>query len=215
MSDQILEKLFESQAKVRILKLFLRNEKSKFTTQDVRTRTQLDPRSVVLTLEKLRDAGVLKAYTHFGRTSKVPLLRSSEIRKGVVQDKREKTYYINPHFIFVDEMRSLVLKSSPASKSRIFNRIKGIGRIKLLALSGIFLKPDRELSRTDLLVVGDDISEKKLNRFLKQLEAEAGCEIQYSVLNSDEFAYRRKMLDRFLRDIFDKPHEVLINKLGI
>ncbi len=204
MSGQILEKLFESQAKVRLLKLFLRNEKSKFTTSEVEEKSQLDHRTAVLALEKLRDAGVLKAYTHFG-------VRSAKVSRG----KQEKTYYINPHFIFVGEMRSLVLKSSPASKSRILNKVKGTGRIKLAILSGIFLKPDRELSRTDLLVVGDDMSEKKFLKFLKQLEAEVGCEIQYSVMDSDEFAYRRKMLDRFLRDVLERPHEVLINKLGV
>jgi len=204
MSDQILEKLFESSAKVRLLKLFLRNEKSKFTTTEVRQRSQLDARSAVIALEKLRDAGVIKAYTHFGA-------RSAKASR----DKLEKTYYINPHFIFVNEVRSLVFKSSPTSKSRILNKIKGTGRIKLVILSGIFLKPDRELSRTDLLVVGDDMREKKFTKFLKSLEAEAGCEIQYSVMNSEEFAYRRKMLDRFLRDILERPHEVLINKLGI
>lgn len=200
MSDQILEKLFESPAKVRVLKLFLRNEKSKFTTSEIKKRTQLDSRSVITALDKLRDAGVLKAYSHFGKK-----------KKG----KEEKTYYINPSFIFVNEMRSLVLKSSPASKSRILKRIKGTGRVKLLVLSGIFLKPDRELSRTDLLVVGDDMSEKKFYKFLKQLEAEVGCELQYSLLNSDEFSYRRKMLDRFLRDVMERPHEVLINKFGL
>lgn len=200
MSDQILEKLFESPAKVRLLKLFLHNERSKFTTSEVKQKSQLDHRAAVLALEKLRDAGVLKAYTHFGKKQK---------------QKDEKTYYINPSFIFVNEMRSLVLKSSPASKSRILKKIKGTGRVKLVILSGIFLKPDRELSRTDLFVVGDDMSEKKFQRFIRALEAEAGCEIQFSLLTSDEFAYRRKMLDHFLRDIMERPHEVLINKLGI
>lgn len=199
MSDQILEKLFESEAKVRLLKLFLRNQKAKFTTAEIRVRSQLDVRVVATALEKLQEAGVLKGYTHFGNK----------------KSRVEKTYYINPSFIFFDELRSLVLKSSPSSKSRIFKRIKGIGRVKLVVLSGIFLKPDRELSRTDLLVVCDDVSEKKFQKFLKNLEAEVGCEIQYSLLTGDEFAYRWKMLDRFLRDIFDRPHEVLINKLGV
>ena len=77
------------------------------------------------------------------------------------------------------------------------------------------MRPDRELSRTDLLIVGDDVSEKRFVNFMKQLEAEAGCEIQYSLLTSDEFAYRRKMLDRFLRDVIERPNEVLVNKLGV
>jgi len=189
MSDQILEQLFESPSKVKLLKLFLRNQKSKFIASDACSRAQIDSRSGHNALERLRKAGVLKCYG--------------------------KTYFINPSFIFFDELRSLVLKSSPASKSRMLKRIKGLGRIKLVVLSGIFMRPDRELSRTDLLVVGDDVSQKRLENFLKQLEAEVGCEIQYSLLSSDEFNYRRKMLDRFLRDVLERPNEVLINKLGV
>jgi len=108
-----------------------------------------------------------------------------------------------------------ILKSSPASKGRMVKRIKGLGRIKLVVLSGVFLKPDRELARTDILVVGDGVSDKRFHNFLKQLEAEVGCEIQYSLLNSEEFRYRHEMMDRFLRDILERPHEMLINKLKV
>ena len=195
MSDQILEQLFESSAKVRLLKLFLRNQKSKFSASEAHKRVQTEARACRNALERLRKAGVLKSY----------------LRKG----QREKIYFINPGFMFFDELRNLVLKSSPASKSRMMKRIKGLGRIKLVVLSGVFLKPDRELSRTDILVVGDDISEKRFQRFLKQLEAEVGCEIQYSLLSSEEFQYRHKMMDRFLRDILERPHEMLINKLKV
>lgn len=189
MSDQILEQLFESPSKVKLLKLFLRNQKSKFIASDACSRAQIDSRIGRNALDRLRKAGVLKCYG--------------------------KTYFINPSFMFFEELRSLVLKSSPASKSRILKRIKGLGRIKLVVLSGIFMRPDRELSRTDLLVVGDDVSQKRFDNFLKQLEAEVGCEIQYSLLNSEEFNYRRKMLDRFLRDVLERPNEVLVNKLGV
>jgi hypothetical protein len=205
MSDQILEQLFESHPKVRLLKLFLRNQKSKFTIHDAKERAQLDARTTESTLEKLRKAGVLKSYT------RKPVKRP----KNKAASKLAKTYFINPSFMFFDELRGLVLKSSPASKSRILKRIKGLGRIKLVALSGIFMKPDRELSRTDILIVGDYISEKRFGNFIKQLEAEAGCEIHYSLLTSDEFSYRWKMLDRFLLDILERPNEILINKLGV
>ncbi len=205
MSDQILEQLFESHPKVRLLKLFLRNQKSKFTIHDAKERAQLDARTAENTLEKLRKAGVLKSYSR--KVAKLP--------KDKTASKSAKTYFINSSFMFFDELRGLVLKSSPASKSRILKRIKGLGRIKLVALSGIFMKPDRELSRTDILIVGDYISEKRFQNFMRQLEAEAGCEIHYSLLTSDEFSYRWKMLDRFLLDILERPNEILINKLGV
>lgn len=203
MQGQILEQLFESPSKVRLLKLFLRNQKAKFTTAEVRARAQLDVRSAQTALEKLRSAGIIKSYTKKNAKPRG--------KKGI----HEKTYFINPSFIFFEELRNLVLKSSPASKTRIVKRMKGLGRIKLLVLSGIFMKPDRALSRTDILVVGDDVSQKRFENFLKQLEAEVGCEIQYSLLTSDEFHYRYELLDRFLRDILERPNEILINKLGV
>lgn len=204
MSDQTLEQLFESPAKVRLLRLFLRNPQVKYNIAQARERVQLDWRATSVALEKLRKAGVLKSYTH----NLLP-------KKARAHQAQEKTYFINPSFMFLQELRGLVLKSSPTSKVKVVRRIKGLGRVKLVVLSGIFLRPDRELSRTDLLVVADDVSEKRFQKFLKQIEAEVGTEVQYSLLNSDEFAYRRKMMDRFLRDILERPHEVVINKLGV
>lgn len=217
MSDQILEQLFESTAKVRLLKLFLRNENTKFSIREVRDRAQLDLRATENALERLRSAGVLKSYERKATTISADKRKVSKGAKGRKENisKSEKNYFVNPAFMFFDELRGLVLKSSPSSKSRILKRIKGLGRIKLVVLSGIFMRPDRELSRTDLLIVGDDISDKRFGKFIKQLEAESGCEIQYSLLTSDEFSYRRKMLDRFLRDVLERPNEILINKLGV
>ena len=217
MSDQILEQLFESTAKVRLLKLFLRNENTKFSIREVRDRAQLDLRATENALERLRSAGVLKSYERKATIASTDKKRTSISAKSKKLDisKGEKSYFINPAFMFFDELRGLVLKSSPSSKSRILKRIKGLGRIKLVVLSGIFMRPDRELSRTDLLIVGDDISDKRFGKFIKQLEAESGCEIQYSLLTSDEFSYRRKMLDRFLRDVLERTNEILINKLGV
>ena len=216
MSDQILEQLFESSAKVRLLKLYLRNQKSKFTMREPRDRAQIDSRTAENALERLRKAGVLKSYARrLSLAVSAKKKASTKTGRKKVTIKTEKTYFINPSFMFFDELRGLVLKSSPASKSRILKRIRGLGRIKLLILSGIFMRPDRELSRTDILIVGDDVSEKRFKNFIRQLEAEAGCEIQYSLLTSEEFIYRRKMLDRFLRDIIDRPNEVLIDKLGV
>ena len=64
-------------------------------------------------------------------------------------------------------------------------------------------------------MVGDNIRQKKLSNFLKDLEAEIGKEIDYVVLSTQDFKYRHDMFDRFIRDVLEKPHEKLINKLKI
>ncbi|MCH7552343.1 winged helix-turn-helix transcriptional regulator [Patescibacteria group bacterium] len=191
MHEQILEKLFESPAKTRLLKLFLRNTETFFSASEIKRRTQLDARSISKQLDIFRSIGLIKTSTR----------------------KREKVFGVNPAFVFYDELSSLVLKSSPASKEKMTNKIRGLGKIKMAVLSGIFMQENIGNRRVDILLVGDAISDRKLANFIQALEAEAGTEISFAVLTSEEFIYRYKMFDKFVHDILEKPHDKIINKL--
>lgn len=190
MSEPILEQLFDSPLRVKVLKFFVHNREGAFTLADVTERLQADRRETRRELERLSGIGFIHA-----RGSRQPL------------------YQTNSQFVFFNELKNLVTKSSPASKERMLGRLRRLGRIKLAVLSGIFL--DLANAKADLLVVGDGISETKLSRFFRDLEAEVGKELDYAVLSSDEFQYRYTMYDRFVRDILERPHEKLINKLGL
>jgi len=191
MSKEILEKLFDSPVKVKLLKLFLRNPDQFLTLSKVRKRTKSD-------LSACR--------------SQIIKLESIKFLKSRVKSKK-KEYTVNPAFDFYKELSTLVLKSSPASKKKILKRIRGLGKINLAVLSGVFMNTD--IARVDLLIVGDGIKNSKLSSFFKDLEAEIGKEIDYVVLSTKDFKYRFDMFDRFIRDVLEKPHEKLINKLRI
>jgi len=191
MSKEILEQLFDSPVKVKLLKLFLRNPEESFRLKEIIKRVKSDARACRRQIKKLENINLL----------------SGRVKGGV------KFYFINPDFDFYKELKTLVLKSSPASKERILSRLKSLGIIKLAVIAGIFL--NSENSRIDLLVVGDRIKKRKFTNFLRDLEAEVGKEIDYVVFSTEDFNYRYDMFDRFLRDIFEKPHEKLINKLKI
>lgn len=125
-------------------------------------------------------------------------------------------YVIDNTFEFLYELRDLILKSSPAEKDKMIERINKLGRIKLAVIAGIFMnKENPDPTIADLLIVGDDIEPRKLKIFLKSLEAEVGKEIKFAVLEKEEFQYRFAMFDRFIRVLFESPHEKLINKLGL
>ena len=125
-------------------------------------------------------------------------------------------YVLNTGFEFLYELRDLVLKSSPAEKDRLIERIGRLGRIRLAIIAGIFMnKENIDPTVADLLIVGDDIEQRKVRVFLKTLEAEVGKEIKLSVMEKDEFQYRFSMFDRFIRVLLEGPHEKLINKLGL
>jgi len=198
MAEQILETLFDSPVKVKLLKLFLRNPSRFFCQREIAEKTQSDSRNIKRQMKGLFEIGFIKKKIVGRRRNK---------RGGGMQ------FSVNPEFDFYNELRSLVLKSGPASKEKILRRVQKLGRIKLLLLAGIFLNSDN--SRVDLFIVGDQMSNKKLSQFFKDLEAEVGREIEFAVMNTKEFYYRFQMFDRFVHDIIEKPNEKLINKLRI
>jgi len=128
-------------------------------------------------------------------------------------------YSLNPQFEFAEELRALLLKPSPQEKRVIGRKISALGRIKLAIVSGIFLNTEDSAldsdSVADLFIVGDDINKRKLTFFLQSLEAEVGKEIKFGIMDQEEFDYRYKMFDRFVRVLLEGPHEKIINKLGI
>lgn len=197
LTDDLLEQLFDSSVKARLLRLFLRNSDQKFRLGEIAKRIQVTHRSVSKQIDKLRN---------------IKLLRTKLASFGEKKAKK-RVYYVNPNFGFYEELRALVLKSSPASKERMLKNIKRLGRVKLALLSGIFT--NSENSRADLLIVADDISQRKLNTFLRNLEAEAGKDVDCVVMDSKEFDYRYDMCDKFLLDLLEEKNEKLINKLEL
>lgn len=201
MSGQILEKLFNSPVKAKLLKLFLRNEDLFFSTREILLKTQLKIGQIRKEIARLKDIGFVKV--------KMATVKENESgRSGKVAK-----YSINRDFIFYPELKNLVLKSSPASEEKMKKNVRKIGRIKLLMISGLFL--DNEISRMDVMVIGDDMNPRKISNFFANLESETGKELRYVVLTTEEFNYRMSMFDRFLRDALDCPHRKLINKLGV
>lgn len=164
---------------------------------DIVKKTQGGKRAVTKQVKGLASIGLLLA-------KRVKTNRKKEIIGGLY-------FGVNPGFDFYAELQSLVLKSSPTSKEKMLKRLMKTGRIKLALISGVFLNTAN--SRVDLFLVGDDISRKKLMSFLADMEAEVGKEIEYAAMETKEFDYRFHMFDRFVRDILEKPHEKLLNRL--
>lgn len=197
MSEKILEQLFDSPIKVKLLKLFLRNATKRYLMPDIIRKTQGSKGTVVKQIKGLESIGFLTAKR----------IKANK-KKGIIGGLY---FAVNPSFDFYDELQSLVLKSSPTSKEKMLKRLMKIGRIKLALIGGVFL--NCENYRVDLFLVGDDLSQKKLKTFLADMEAEVGKEIEYAAMETKEFDYRFHMFDRFVRDILEKPHEKLLNRL--
>lgn len=214
-NELILEQLFDSPLKVRLLKLFLRNSGGGFSLTEIRRRARANGSGLTRELQKLLKIGFLKTKTVAERTG-----GNSRAGRGVKRRsknrgaaKKVKAYFVNRGFPLYNELNNLVLKLLPVSKEKMLQKIKAISGVKLVLLSGVFINSDK--NRADLLIVGDNMSRKKLNNFLQDLEADVGKPINYAIMSKKEFYYRHDMYDRFIHDMLEYPHEKLINKLKI
>jgi hypothetical protein len=79
-------------------------------------------------------------------------------------------------------------------------------------LSGLFVgKPELP---ADILLIGK-FEDKKLRNFVEACELMLGQEVNYCVMDEEEFKFRRNTFDRFIKDIFDYPYiEVIPVKLS-
>ena len=195
MSKDVLDNLFGSRIRVKILKLLFRNYPGDFLAGELATRIQETYPATKQEIEALIKLRLIKKT----KTAKIK-------------------YSLNPNFEFFEELKALILKASPAEKNKMVSKILKLGRIKLALVSGVFLNGNgvvNDNSVADLFIVGDEINKDKLRKFLRALEAEVGREVKLSIMDKEEFDYRHGMFDRFVRVLLEGPHEKIINKLGL
>lgn len=186
----------------------MQNPEYAFTFPELVKRTNLNSQVVKKELQKLIKIVLIRT-----KIAKVKPEQPMKVGKRKIIARKTKAYYVNQRFELLEELHELITKSSITSKSKLSQRIKKLGNIKLAIIAGIFL--NKNDTRADLLLVCDNIKKSLLNNFLQQIESELGKHLQYTVMDTKEFKYRLDMYDRFLRDILEYPHEKLINKLNI
>lgn len=204
----ILEKLFGSAGRVKIIRLFLQNSENSFSLDEISRRAKVLMPLARREISVLKSVGLIKQQEEIFEEVK-------KLKNGRTKSKKKKAtvFVLNLLSPFLHALRNLVLNVAPIDKEKMVKELNSVGKIKLIVLSGIFIQNDN--NRVDLLLVGDSIKEGKLDKVLKNIEAEIGKEIIYAAFKTDDFMYRFGMFDRFIRDILEFPHEKIINKLNI
>ena len=188
---EILSKLFGSEAKVKIIRLFLFNPEMVFTTTNIADRIQTDTSKVRRELGNLEKIGL--------------------IRKRIAKNKNG--FALDPQFPYMIPLQNFLINIEPLNSKELIKRIGKLGSIKLIITSGVFMQ---ELeSRADILIVGDNVKKTKLENTIKILESEIGKELRYVYFTTEDFKYRLSMFDKLIRDILDYPHRKVLNRLPI
>lgn len=178
---EILGKILGSSARVKVMRLFFLNPKKVFASVEVAKRARISSDSARRELKLLNSISFLK--------------------------KRSGGYLFNPLFKYAHEFEYLLVGSDSLDRESVVASFKKIGKLKLLVLSGVFIK--NKETRVDLLIVGDKIKKSRAEEEIAKLEAEVGTEITYALFDTKEFTYRINMYDKLIRDVLDFPHEVV------
>lgn len=186
-----LAKLFGSDARLKMLRLFLFNKDTSFTPAEVSRRTKLSKEAVRRELPELFASGLLR-------------------KKGA---QTPAAYQVNPRFEHFDALNTFIRETTSVRPQDMIKALKRAGALRLVALSGLFTGVLE--AQLDLLVVGDHLEDRVLSRAVHSLEAELGREIRYAAFATADFRYRHGVYDRLLRDVFDYPHRLLIDKIGL
>lgn len=187
--SEVLEKLFRSKAEIKLLRLFLNNPDEGYLANDISKKLKINSS---LTRKEINN-----------------LLKIDFL---ILRKKVKKNYYFaNRDFIFYNELKKIIFKANPTSSDKIKSQVVKLGQIRFVLISGVLINSEK--GRIDIVIIGEHINKAKLKNFLTDIEAEVGKEINYVCMSVDEFRYRRNMFDKFIIDVFEDAHKILINKL--
>lgn len=189
----MIDALFGSKTRVKLLYLFLNNPGKSFYVREITRLIDEQINSVRRELSNMLYVGIITSDT-----------ADNKLYYGVNQKYK---YYEPLCAIFSDQYRD-----NKGDKDRSIswkNLIKDLKGAKFVALAGSLVKGSA--SAVDIVIVGTVVP-SQLNDIIKQIERIESRELNYTVLSYDEFYYRLSVRDRFIMDILDGRHIVLIDE---
>lgn len=185
----MIEQLFGSRTRVKLLKLFLTNPNTAFFVRELTRKIDEQLNSVRRELANLTNLGMVLSNSH--------------------DDK--KFFQLNPAFVLNEELKAVLLKSQLLTEQDLIKRLREAGKIKYLALTGLFT--GAKSTATDILIVGK-VDKNLLTRVIDRFQKEVGKEVNYTVLSTREFNERRSLGDKFIVTVLNSPKVIVVDEVA-
>lgn len=190
----MLEQLFGSQTRVKLLHIFLINPDEKYFVRELTRDLESQINAVRRELQNLEDIGIIKKVEDTDPDSK----------------QKKKFYQADIKFVLYSELKSILQKSQFLLEKKFAKSLEKIGKVYYLALTGFFV--GNKSIPIDMLIVGK-LNKKKFEKLLKNFEKNFRREINYTLLDKEEFEYRRSVADRFIYSILDSEKIVMTDEI--
>ncbi|NMB48799.1 hypothetical protein GYA13_05225 [Candidatus Kuenenbacteria bacterium] len=198
----MLDKLFGSKTRVKLLNLFFDNPDSCFYVRGISRDLKENINSIRRELINLEEMEIVVP---------VPLetldIPAPELARET-QEKR-KYYQVNKEHLLYHELLNLIMHSRVLADKALLEKLKNEKGIRLLVLSGIFVGSPH--ARTDILIMGS-VDKNRIKRLIASMERDFEYPLRYSILSQKEFDYRNSMTDKFLFEIMESKKIVIVDK---
>ncbi len=191
----MLEQIFGSQTRVKLMQIFLNNSEQSFYVRELTRIIDAQINAVRRELENLQKLGLIL-----------------EVKGKQEDSKRQKMkyYQVDTTFTLYPELKSMIQKAQFVIEQEFSSELLASGTVVYLVFTGSFV--GEKHIPTDILIVGD-IDKDKCARTIAKYEKQFNREIKYTLLDLREFAYRRNVADKFLYSIIDGKKIVMIDKV--
>jgi len=189
----MIDALFGSKTRVKLLHLFLNNPGTSFYVREITRLIDEQINSVRRELSNMLNIGIITSDT--------------ADNKLYYEVNQRYEHYLPLRAIFADEKVDRVSnqKAAETDWQPIIRDLKGV---RIAVASGVLV--NGSTSRIDLLIVGA-ITPVRLHKAIKAIEKLEGRELNYSLLSYDEFYYRLSIRDKFITEILNNNHSVVID----
>lgn len=193
--SQMIDALFGSKTRVKLLHLFLNNPGKSFYVREITRLIDEQINSVRRELANMLSVGIIVSDS-----------MDNKLYYAVNQQYR---YYRPLGMIFADKQATSEPTTKKVNKaSSWLDAVAAVPGLRVAVVAGALVRGSA--SQVDLLLVGD-VSEKKINTLMKQAEVAEKKAIHYAVLSYDDFYYRLSVRDKFIGDIISSRHVVLVD----
>ncbi|MBI5077655.1 hypothetical protein HZB94_04730 [Candidatus Falkowbacteria bacterium] len=191
----MLEQLFGSKTRAKLMRIFLDNPERKFYVRELTRMSDSLINSVRRELAKMVESKFIKAeHAAADRSDK----------KGL---NAKRYYSLNTTNLFLRDLENLFAKGKILLERRLVERIKRLGDVKYLAFGGIFI--DDQKAKTDILIIGE-LAAERAKESLDRFEKEIGKPIRYTIMNEGEYILRRDIADSFLKNIMENEENLIV-----
>jgi hypothetical protein len=213
--ERVIEQLFGSKTRVKLLQLFYSNPNRAFYVREITRKIDEQINSVRRELSNLLSIGIITSDASNNRlyyevNQEYEYYRSlgqifgglEAAEEPVPKDVKKESKKSEP------SAKPVPPKADVAAEHPLAKGFRGLGKVDLALLTGQFTRDD--LAGIDVLVVGD-VNPTKADKFMAELEKAENKELRYTILPTENYRYRLQINDRFISNVRGAKKQVIIN----